>query len=114
MRSHTMRPGLSLRRAFARGGSLAVKHGPAKERGLPPVDGSRSVPGGRLLDLQKLTLDRAHSGHQAIEFDEQELLVLPGLLHEIGGGAVADPVKGIGQPPVQMAHGPFQIQKLLV
>lgn len=67
-----------------------------------------------LLELEKLTFDRPHPGHQTVEFPEKESLILLGLFDQILGGAMADPLKGIGQLPVQVPHGLLQIQKFLM
>ena len=67
-----------------------------------------------LLDLQQLPLDGAHARHQPVQLGQKLRLVLSGLLDEVFGGAVADPMKGIGQLPVQKPHMMLQIQELLV
>lgn len=70
--------------------------------------------GCRFLELQELPLDCAHSRHEAVEFAEEELFVLLGFLDLIGRRAVADPLQGIGELPVQKPHGSFQIQEFLM
>jgi len=69
---------------------------------------------GALLNLEKLALDGAHPGHQAIEFREKMPLVLLGLFDEIRGGAVADALKGVRKLSIQKPHMVLQIQELLV
>jgi len=67
-----------------------------------------------LLKLEQLTFNGPHPGHQAIKLSQKESLVLLGLLDEISGRAMADPLKSVGQLHVQEPHGLLQIQKLLV
>lgn len=77
--------------------------------------GSKSSVAGRsLLNLKELALDRPHPRHQPVQLGEEAFFVLPGLLDEIGGGAVANSVQSISQLPVQKPHSLLQIQKLLV
>jgi hypothetical protein len=66
------------------------------------------------LDLQQLSFDGAHARHQPVQLGQKLAFVLSGLLDEVLGGAVADPVKGIGQSPVQEPHMLLQIRELLV
>ena len=73
-----------------------------------------SVTRGGLLNLQKLTFDGAHPGHQAIELGEKKFLVLLGLLDQIRGGAVADALNGVCKLSIQKPHVLLQIQELLM
>jgi hypothetical protein len=75
---------------------------------------SVSVPGCGFLKLKKLSLDCAHPGHEPVEFTEELSFVLLGLFDQIGGGAVANSLEGIGQLPIQKPHMLLQIQELLV
>ena len=61
------------------------------------------------LDLQQLPFDGAHARHQPVQLGQKLAFVLSGLLDEVFGGAVADPVEGIGQ-----SHMLLQIRELLV
>jgi hypothetical protein len=72
------------------------------------------VPRGALLNLEKLTLDGTHPGHQTIEFCQKMPLVLLGLLDEIRRGTVANALKGVRELPIQKPHMVLQIQELLV
>lgn len=72
------------------------------------------VPRGALLDLEKLTLDGTHSGHQVIKFREKVSLVSLGLFDEIRGRSVANALKGVRELSVQKPHMVLQIQELLV
>jgi hypothetical protein len=67
-----------------------------------------------LLKLKQLTFDGPHSRHEAIELAQEKYLVLLGFLDQVGGRAVADPVKSVSQLHIQEPHGLFQIQKLLM
>ena len=73
-----------------------------------------SVSGGGLLNLQKLSLDGAHPGHQAIEFRKKLLLVVLRLFNEIRGSAMTNAQKGIRERSVQKPHMVLQIQEFLV
>jgi hypothetical protein len=72
------------------------------------------MPGCGFLNLEKLAFDRAHSGHEAIKLDEEELFVLPRLFDEIGRGTVSNPMKSIGQLHVQEPHSLLQIHEFLM
>jgi hypothetical protein len=72
------------------------------------------MPGGTLLQLEKLSFDSTHAGHQPVEFREELLLILAGFLDEIRGGAVANAVESVGQLSIQKPHMLLQILELLV
>lgn len=72
------------------------------------------VTGGGLLKLEKLALDGAHPGHQAIELRKKKPLVMLRPLDEIRGGAMADALKGVRKLSIQKPHMVLQIQELLV
>jgi hypothetical protein len=73
----------------------------------------RSVPGRLLVDLKELSFDGPHPGHQPVELGQISLLVLRRLLDEIGGCAVVNAVKRVGQLPVQERQALFEGGKLL-
>ncbi len=64
--------------------------------------------------LEKLAFNGSHACHEAVEFAKKELLVLAGLLDEIGGGAVTNPVQGICKLTIQKPHMQLQIDELLM
>jgi hypothetical protein len=66
------------------------------------------------LNLQKLTLDRAHSGHETVEFSQKLPFFRTGALDKICGRAVADAMERVSQLPVQKPHVMLQIQEFLV
>jgi hypothetical protein len=80
----------------------------------PLGDCPESVSRRSLLDLQQLSLDRAHSRHQTVEFRQKLPFILPGLFDQIFGGTVTDPVESVRQPPVEEPHMLLQIQEFLV
>jgi hypothetical protein len=72
------------------------------------------MPRGALLNLEKLSLDGPHPGHEAIELGEELPFVLPGFFDQVCGRAVTNAMKRIGQTLVQNPHMLLQIQKFLV
>ncbi len=70
------------------------------------------MPGRRFSELEKLTFDCPHAGHEAVEFTQEMLFILASLLDKIGARAVADPLKRICEPRVEEPHMPLQIDEL--
>lgn len=70
--------------------------------------------GGRFLNLEELSFDCSHAGHQTIEFAQEDPLILACFFDEICGRAVADPMKGVCKPNIQEPHIPLQIDELLM
>jgi hypothetical protein len=66
------------------------------------------------LDLQQLSFDGAHAGHQPVELGEELSFVPAGDLDEICGGSMANAMKRVRQPSVQKPHLMLQVQELLV
>jgi hypothetical protein len=67
-----------------------------------------------LLNLEKLPLDSAHSGHQPVKLTQKTCLILLGLFNQFHGGTVANSVESISQSPIQEPHALLQIQELLM
>jgi hypothetical protein len=78
------------------------------------VDRLMLVTGCRLLELEKLSLDCPHAGHEAVEFAQEKLFVLTGLLDRVCGRTVADPVESICKSRIQKPHMPLQINEFLM